>query len=403
MLLGKKIKLKIRAIGLSILAALLLPAHNIEPASACNNEEIVDTKRSNTVNSDELTFIFKSGTEGYNTFRIPAILTTSKGTVLAFAEGRKKGSSDAGDIDLVMKRSEDGGNTWDDLKVIWDAGENTSGNPSPVLDRSTGDIFLLSTWNLGTDREPEIIKGTSKDTRRVFVLVSTDDGKTWTEPKEITADVKPDNWTWYATGPCHGIQMESRSYRDRLIIPCDHIEAGTEKYYSHIIFSDDHGKTWTLGGTTPQDKVNECTVAELSNGRLMLNMRNYDRSKHCRMISLSDDAGMTWSTIFPDSVLIEPICQASLLGFPAKGRNRRSLLFTNPADENQRRNLILRQSIDNGKTWPGRWVLHTGPAAYSDLTVLPGGIVGCVYEAGYSSPYEGIAFKKVVISKMAEK
>jgi sialidase-1 len=398
-----KIMLKIRAIGLCSLAALPLQVHNIETMPVRNNEEIKITKLRYTVMADELTFLFKSGTDGYNTFRIPAIITTRQGTVIAFAEGRKSSSSDAGDIDLVMKRSEDGGKTWGDLKVIWDAGGNTCGNPSPVVDRSTGDIFLLSTWNLGTDREPDIIKGTSKDTRRVFVLISTDDGKTWAEPRDITAFVKPDNWTWYATGPCHGIQIENKRHRGRLIIPCDHIESGTEKYYSHIIFSDDHGKTWNLGGITPKDKVNECTVAELRNGRLMLNMRNYDRSKHCRMISLSDDGGMTWSTIFPDSALVEPICQGSLLGFPVKGRIGVSLLFVNPADENQRRNLTLRQSFDNGRTWSGTWVIHRGPAAYSDLTVLRGGIVGCLYEAGSSSPYEGIAFKKVVVSKMAGK
>lgn len=393
--------LKLPAIVLFYLAATVITGQGFEINRETAATEFGYFKEGEAPLAYDLSFLFKSGTEGYNTFRIPAIITTTRGTILAFAEGRKKSSSDAGNIDLVMKRSEDNGETWSELQIVWDEDDNTCGNPSPVVDRSTGNIFLLSTWNLGTDREPEIIKGTSKDTRRVFVLVSADDGKTWTSPKEITDLVKPGNWTWYATGPCHGIQIENRRYRGRLIIPCDHIESGTEKYYSHVIFSDDHGKTWNPGGTTPGDQVNECSVAELSNGRLILNMRNYDRSNHCRMISLSDDGGITWGPVFPDSVLIEPICQGSLLGFPFKGRTRGSLLFSNPADEKQRRNLSLRQSFDNGKTWPGKWVLYPGPAAYSDIALLQEGKVACLFEAGYSSPYEGIVFKKVPINDLA--
>jgi sialidase-1 len=349
---------------------------------------------------NDLDFLFKRGTDGYNTFRIPAVVTTNKGTILAFAEGRKRSSSDTGDIDLVMKRSDDNGATWSELMVIWDAGDDACGNPAPVVDRSTGIIYLLSTWNLGTDREPEIIKETSKDTRRVFVLISADDGKTWTKPYEITETVKKSDWTWYATGPCHGIQMESRKYRGRLVIPCDHIEAGTEKYFSHVIFSDDHGKTWKLGGTTPQDQVNESTVAELSNGRLLLNMRNYNRSIHCRMISVSNDGGMTWGFVHPDSVLIEPICQGSMLSYSRKGSSHDRILFLNPADEKQRRNMMLRQSRDKGKSWPDSLVLYQGPSAYSDMTILQDGFIACLYEAGYSSPYEGIVFHKMSIDEL---
>ena len=172
---------------------------------------------------DPLDYLFKSGTEGYQCFRIPAIVTTTEGTLLAFAEGRKKGCSDTGNIDLVMKRSEDNGKTWSNLLVIRDDGENVCGNPAPVVDESTGTIHLLSTWNLGEDPEKKIIEGNSKDTRRVFVMESGDDGKSWSSPLEITSSVKQDHWTWYATGPCHGIQLKEGPHRDRLIIPCDHI------------------------------------------------------------------------------------------------------------------------------------------------------------------------------------
>lgn len=342
---------------------------------------------------DTLSYLFESGTEGYQCFRIPAIVTTTEGTLLAFAEGRKNGCSDTGDIDLVMKRSTDHGLSWSKLVVIWDDGDNVCGNPAPVVDKHTGQIHLLSTWNLGEDKEHQIIAGRSKDSRRVFAMHSEDDGKSWTKAEEITADVKEENWTWYATGPCHGIQLQSEAYGGRLVIPCDHMEAGTKKYYSHTIFSDDHGISWELGGTTPQDQVNECTVAELSDGRLLLNMRNYDRSQKSRKISYSEDGGQSWSELSNDPVLIEPVCQASLLMVHGEGEKSYTLFFLNPAHEEKRTTMTLRSSDDEGLSWTGSRVLHEGPAAYSDLTLMGDGRLGCLYEAGKSSPYQGIVFQ----------
>ncbi|MGI6339356.1 MAG: sialidase family protein [Bacteroidales bacterium] len=340
-------------------------------------------------------YLFRSGTDGYNTFRIPAIIATRKGTLLAFAEGRKNSSSDTGDIDMVMKRSEDNGKTWSKLEVLRDDGINVCGNPAPVIDKKTGNIYLLSTWNLGSDHEADIISGKSSDTRRVFVMVSEDDGRNWSQAKEITSSVKCKNWTWYATGPCHGIQVMKGKYRGRMIIPCDHMEAETEKYFSHIIFSDDHGRTWQMGGTTTQDQVNECTVAEISGGRLLLNMRNYDRTKKSRMITLSNDGGVSWNDICPDPVLVEPICQASLLTYALRGKKPGILLFSNPANEENRINMTLRVSYNDGKSWPVSKVLHAGPSAYSDLVSLRSGDIGILYEAGEESPYEGIVFEVI--------
>jgi len=338
--------------------------------------------------------LFCAGDAGYACFRIPAIVKTVKGTLLAFAEARKKGCSDTGNIDLVLRRSTDQGQTWEPLQVIWDAGDAVAGNPAPVVDRETGSIFLLSTWNLGTDHESAIIDGTSADTRRIFVLNSSDDGISWSGAREITSDVKMAGWTWYATGPVHGIQLEKRRYQGRLVIPCDHIEAGTKKYFSHTIFSDDHGATWKLGGTTPQDQVNECTVAELADGILILNMRNYDRKQKNRKISISQDGGESWSDIRDDINLIEPICQAGLLSIPFKGK-KKSLYFLNPSDSLNRVNLILKKSQDEGRTWETVRVVHPGPAAYSDLVSINPQLIGCLYEAGERSPYEGIWFKPV--------
>lgn len=350
---------------------------------------------SHLFSQEALNYLFKSGTEAYACFRIPAIVTTTEGTLLAFAEGRKNGCSDTGNIDLVMKRSTDNGRTWSHLKVIWDDGENVCGNPAPVVDESTGTILLLSTWNLGSDHERDIIKGTSKDSRRVFVLRSENDGKKWSVPEEISSSVKEEDWTWYATGPCHGIQIIKGPHKGRLLIPCDHIEAGTKKYYSHSIYSDDHGRSWKLGGSTPQDQVNECTAAELPDGRVMLNMRNYDRSQKSRKVSLSEDGGVTWSDVRSDQTLIEPICQASLLSVFKRESGDHALLFLNPAHEDKRENMTLRISRDEGTTWAYSMVLFEGPSAYSDLTLLSNGNLGCFYEAGVSNPYQGIVYQEI--------
>jgi sialidase-1 len=347
--------------------------------------------------NNKLNYLFRSGSEGYECFRIPAIVTCTDGTLLAFAEGRKNGCSDTGDIDLVMKRSEDQGQSWSSLQVIWDDGDNVCGNPAPVVDESTGEIHLLLTWNLGEDHESEIIAGLSKDTRRIFHLNSLDQGQSWSEPREITSAVKQANWTWYATGPCHGIQLTRGEARGRLIIPCDHIEAESKKYYSHCIYSDDHGKSWKLGESTPVDQVNECTVAELPDGTLVLNMRNYDRSQKTRKISFSKDGGHSWGALSSDTVLIEPICQASSLSvFGEDGKH--SLYFLNPAHENRRQNLTLRISRDAGRNWSESRILHEGPGAYTDLCLMDNGKLACLLEAGVSSPYEGIVFMDLPLS-----
>ncbi len=354
----------------------------------------------NTAFSQELNFLYKSGEEGYSCFRIPALITTTKGTVLAFAEARRNSCGDAGDIDLVVKRSGDGGKTWSKLQMVWNDSTNTCGNPSPVVDKKTGNIILLSTWNLGTDHEKDIINQTSKDTRRVFVLSSSDDGNTWSSPAEITKDVKQPDWTWYATGPGSAIQVKKGKYKDRLVVACDHIESESKKYFSHAIYSDDGGKTWSLGGTTPQDRVNESTVAELPNGNLMLNMRNYSTIRN-RQVSISKDGGKTWSDIRADSALIEPVCQASLIryDYPEK---KKFLVFSNPASKTSRTNMTVRLSYDKGKTWPLSKVLYSGPSAYSNVTVLPNGNIACLFEAGYTRAYEGIVFEEIGVDEFSK-
>jgi sialidase-1 len=341
------------------------------------------------------TDVFVGGADGYHTYRIPALLVTPGGTLLAFCEGRKGGRSDTGDIDLLVKRSTDGGRTWGPQQIVWDDGPNTCGNPCPVVDRTTGVIWLPMTWNDGADNESEIKRNTGRDTRRVFVTHSDDDGRTWARPREITADVKRPDWRWYATGPGVGIQLTHGPRQGRLLVPCDHsvmLPDDPDGYRSHVIYSDDHGETWRLGGVI-QPAVNECQVVELSDGTLLINMRNYDRSKTTRALATSTDGGLTWSAVRHDPALIEPICQASFLRYttqPPDDRNR--LLFSNPAhaEPGQRRDLTVRMSADEGKTWPVSRVLWPGPAAYSCLAVLPDGGIACLFEAGMKSPYERI-------------
>ncbi|MEM8891801.1 MAG: sialidase family protein [Bacteroidota bacterium] len=335
--------------------------------------------------------LFQQGESGYACFRIPALIRAANGDILAFCEARKNGCSDTGDIDLVMKRSKDQGQSWGALEVIWDDGENVCGNPAPVLEEESGSIHLLLTWNKGTDHESEIIAGESEDTRRVFHLSSEDDGRIWSEPKEITATTKLADWTWYATGPVHGIQMKQGPHAGRLIIPCDHIEAESKKYYSHVIYSDDQGANWQLGGTTPQDQVNECTIAELPNGDLLLNMRNYARKEsQTRQIAISKDGGITWQDQTFDKELPEPRCQAAMLTI---NRNEKPLLlFSNPAHGSERKNMSLAISEDQGKTWPRKKTIYAGHSAYSDLVEMENGQILLFHEGGENSAYDAILY-----------
>lgn len=335
--------------------------------------------------------LFVGGKDGYCTYRIPVVVVSKEGTLLAFCEGRKDSQSDAGAIDLILKRSTDGGKSWGPQQIVWTDGRNTCGNPCAVVDAQTGVIWLLATWNRGDDREREIVAETSKDTRRVFVMSSEDDGLTWSSPKEITQHVKAADWTWYATGPCNGIQLTRGAQQGRLVIPCDHIRAKTKQLYSHVIYSDDHGHTWQLGGASPKAATNECTIVELIDGRLLLNMRNYDvTQKNSRQICFSRDGGVTWEEQAFDKTLIEPVCQASLLRltWPNSGDKSR-ILFSNPAST-KRENIAVRISYDEGKTWTEAKSLHAGPGAYSCLATARDGSIVCLYEAGDRSPYEKI-------------
>ena len=323
-----------------------------------------------------------SGEDGYFRYRIPALTVTAAGTVLAFCEARKYTGGDSDQIDLLVRRSSDHGRTFAPPQLVATEPDWVCGNPAPVVDRDTGSIWLPFCKNRRDGDERMICHGQAP--RTVWVTASHDDGVTWEEPVEITAQVKQPDWTWYATGPGHGIQLAS----GRLLIPCDHIVArhyeARDPYHSHVIYSDDHGATWTIGGSADEG-TNESIAVQTEDGWLCLNCRNKSILRHPeggqhRAVAWSNDGGETFSPIVRDVALPEPICQASMCHYPgADGRQR--ILFSNPAATTRRR-MTVRLSYDGCRSWPLARVLHDGAAAYSDLCVTDDGMVCCLYENG---------------------
>jgi sialidase-1 len=358
----------------------------------------------------ERSVAFQSGTEGYDTYRIPAVVRTRERALIAFAEGRKGGAGDTGDIDLVAKRSVDGGCTWSPLQLVADSGPNTSGNPAPVVDPATGRIVLLTTYNGGDVTEAQIMRGevTAEQARRVFVQHSDDDGRTWSEPREITDAAKLEDWRWYATGPGHAIALRRGAHAGRLIVPANHSiappagssDTGAEaKYYGgHVLYSDDGGASWRIGFTDDNPNgyinVNETTAAELPDGRLYLNTREHNgTAPGNRADAYSSDGGATLDKPYrPQATLVGPVVQGSTLQVEG---GRRPLLYSGPSDPASRAAMALRRSDDGGVTWTTERTLSGLPAAYSDLVQLGPSTVGLLYETGDFGPYETIEFRRI--------
>lgn len=323
----------------------------------------------------ERTVLWRAGEGGYHTYRIPALLVTPRGSALAFCEGRKTGPEDHGDIDLLARRSTDGGRTWSAAQVVHEEGGAapiTIGNPCPVVDARTGTIWLPFT----------------RDNRRVLITSSADDGQTWAPPRDLSATVTRPDWVWVATGPGIGIQLATGPHSGRLVVPCDHKRTGTdgqvEEWNSHMMFSDDGGQTWSLSAPI-QKGGNECQVVERADGSLLVNTRMQGAFEGWRGTATSADGGATWTAIAQERQLPCPKCQASLLRV-----GPRELLFSNPdpgpprdgQPRTGRVNLTVRMSADDGQTWPIARRLHEGPSAYSSLAVLPDGTFLCLYEGG---------------------
>jgi sialidase-1 len=273
------------------------------------------------------TDVFVAGDGGYHTFRIPSIVVAPKGTLVAFAEGRRDTAADSGHIDLVARRSSDGGASWSPLQVVADNGPDAWVNPCAVVDRRTGTLWLFSTQNRGTEKEKEITAGLTRTGITVSALESDDDGATWSKPIEITASVRRPEWTWYATGPGVGIQTRA----GRLVIPANHADA-SGVHRSHLFYSDDGGRSWAIGAiATPGS--NESQVVELVDGRLMHNMRNHPPkpAPNFRIVGISADGGLSYADApAEERELIEPPAEASIIRYSTPVTDGRSrLLFSN--------------------------------------------------------------------------
>lgn len=354
---------------------------------------------------------YAAGRGGYDTYRIPAAVRTRAGTVLAFAEGRHDGVGDSGAIDVVLRRSTDGGCTWGPLSVVAAGHGDTRGNPAPVVDPDTGAIVLVTSYNSGAVTEAQIIRGevTPEQGRRVFVQHSVDDGRHFSPPQEITADVKPAGWRWYATGPGHAVALTRGPHAGRLVVPANHSAApppgstdtGQEaKYYGgHAFYSDDGGRTWRLGFVDDsydgRTNSNESTAAQLPDGRLYFNSRDQKGSSPGnRLDSYSSDGGQSLDRPYTVQPTLNdvPVVEGSVL--QPHGRHA-PLLFSAPSVPAARAVMAVWRSTDRGATFSKGWTLSLDKAGYSDLVQLDAGTVGVLYETGAASAYERIEFRRL--------
>ncbi|MFC9506955.1 exo-alpha-sialidase [Streptomyces sp. NPDC057002] len=359
---------------------------------------------------------YVSGEGGYDTYRIPAAVTTRKHTVLAFAEGRRGGAGDTGAIDVVLRRSADGGCTWGPLTVVAAGKGDTRGNPAPVVDPRTGAVVLLTSYNSGKVTEAQIMRGevTPEQSRRVFAQHSRDDGRHFTAPREITAQAKRASWRWYATGPGHAIALTRGPHAGRLVVPANHSAAppagspdtGQEpRYYgAHALLSDDGGRTWRTGFVDDSydgvNNANESIAAQLPDGRVYFNARDqHGTSPGNRLDSHSRDGGRSLDRPYTVQPTLNevPIVQGSVLQLAGK---RAPLLFSGPSVPTARRAMALWRSTDDGATFTKALTLSQQPAAYSDLVPLGRKTVGILYETGVRGTYETIEFRRLPVGDL---
>jgi sialidase-1 len=347
--------------------------------------------------------VFVSGTEGHKSYRIPAIIKSSNGNLLAFCEGRVHGAGDFGDINIVMKRSSDGGKTWQALQTIVDADTLQAGNPAPVLDVDDpaypqGRIFLF--YNTGNNHEGEVRKG--HGLREVWYKTSTDNGTTWSDPVNITLQVhRPrqpqvnaaynfaEDWRSYANTPGHAMQFQNGKYKGRIFVAANHSAGDSQKqfmdYKAFGFYTDDHGKTFHIGADVNLPGGNESMATELSNDKLMMNSRNQKGDVRARIISISSDGGASWDTTYFDKNLVDPVNQGSILTI-GKKKGKNIIAFCNADDAKRRDNLTLRISYDEGKTWSKNYRIDKSAdgkndfTAYSDIVLISKKQIGVLYE-----------------------
>lgn len=347
------------------------------------------------------TDVFTTGAQGYAMFRIPGIIVTPKGALLAYAEGRKNSSSDWADIDIVVRRSEDGGATWSDLKVIGRLPGAVSQNPAAARLGRPVEHITYNNPVAFSDRKKGLVHFLyCVEYMRAFYMRSEDDGRTFSAPVEITStfDKFKSDYPWkvLATGPGHGIQLKN----GRLLVPVwlSTSEANPHKpSVAATIYSDDHGKTWKRGDIAIPSSgeivdPSETVAEQLTDGRVMLNARTIS-PRHRRVVVISKDGARNWSAPRFQEELVEPVCFGSLVRHSGK-----KLLFVNPdnllkgaaegapGQSRDRRNLTVRLSEDDGATWTAKRVIDPGWTAYADINVGRDGAVYVLYERGAPDP-----------------
>ncbi|MFT5299870.1 MAG: sialidase-1 [Mariniblastus sp.] len=343
-----------------------------------------------------------------HTFRIPGIAKANNGNLLAVYDMRYDSSRDLqGDMDIGLSRSSDGGQTWSEPAPIMDMGEfqgkseseNGCSDPCILVDSTTGEIFVAACWTYG---KPNTHQWSGKGSEpgldilhstQFMVVRSTDHGKTWSQPENWTDKLKDPKWHLFAPAPGNGITMSD----GRLVMPTQGRDAEGLPF-SNVTWSDDHGKTWHVSQPARRDTT-ECAVVELSDGRLMLNMRDNRNRKlkdqtNGRAVATTKDLGQTWTRHDSDHALLpEPTCMASLIRLDYEGRP--ILLFSNPNNKSRRAGMTLQISFDDGKSWPvsKRLLLDTKGGAYSSLVMIDEKTIGILYESSVAD----MVFQKIPI------
>lgn len=358
----------------------------------------------------------KRGDDGVNAYRIPGLETTNKGTLIAVYDIRHNSSRDLqGNIDIGMRRSTDGGQTWSPMNVIMDMGEwgglpqdqNGVGDPAILVDRETNTIWVAALWSHGHPGEMAWFAskpGLVPTATGQFMLVkSEDDGVSWSDLINITDQVKNPDWQLMLDGPGKGISLTDGT----LVFPAQ-FKDGTSMPYSTLIYSKDHGKSWK-SGTGAKSDTTEAQVVELADGALMLNMRDNrgngpsrQTGTGARAVATTTDLGQTWVThATSNNALPEPVCQASLVTHTIDGEDS-ILLFSNPNDQFSRRNMTIKISTDNGMSWPQKYhtLIDEGTGwGYSSLTSIDEQTIGILYEGSQAN----LVFQKIRLNELIEK
>lgn len=353
--------------------------------------------------------------DGVDTYRIPGLATTNNGTLIAVYDIRRNSSVDLQeDIDVGMNRSTDGGQSWEPMKIIMDMGEwggrpqieNGIGDPAVLVDRKTNTIWVAALWLHGSPGKRAWFAskpGMNPEETGQFILVkSEDDGISWSEPINITSQIKNPDWHLLLDGPGKGIMMEDGT----LVFPAQ-FKDKNEVPHSTLIYSKDRGKTWAIG-TGAKSKTTEAQVVELADHSLMLNMRD-DRGNGpngrtgtgARSVAITKDLGKSW-TEHPTSRkgLPEPVCMASLIKHKFQGRDL--LLFSNPADTYARHKMTTKVSEDEGMTWPEEFhtLIDEGRGrGYSCMTSIDENTIGILYEGSQSD----LVFQRLRVIELIKK